>query len=85
MGEKFEMPVPTFLTEKDPIFDELEKTHLAWVKGAVSKAPEDMVIAIVMRAAAAGAIINELSKEDFLVLATKTYEHMLKMQGARRG
>jgi hypothetical protein len=77
MGEKFEMPVPR--RAGDDLAEELEKSHLAWVKDALGKAPDDLVIAVVMTAAAAGALVNGLTKEDFVLLATKTYERVEKM------
>jgi hypothetical protein len=79
VGEKFELPVPTLIANDDPVFEELEASHLEWLKGALKKGPEEMIIAIVLRSAAAGALLNGLPKEDFALLAAKTYEVVEKM------
>lgn len=75
--DTFELPVPLDAID-DELFSELEQSHREWLVGAVQKAPDEVLIAILMRAVAAGAILNDLSKEAFLDIAGKTYDHVVK-------
>lgn len=86
MTPKFELPMPKFVDEGDAEFKELEESHLAWVKAAVEKKlPEDMIIAVVFRAVAAGCIISGVGEAEFLQIARTTYRHMMKMKESGRG
>lgn len=82
--DKFDMPVPQF-ADLDPAIEALEDSHFAWLKDAVTKAPEDAIIAIILRSAASGAVLNDISKEDFLALAAKAYTYGTTKYRPRRG
>jgi hypothetical protein len=88
--DKFEIPVMRLVdadTAADTavdmaLMDQLEQSHHDWVRTAMleKKAPDDMIIVILMRSAADGAVANDLTREAFLDLAKKTFEYMSKVR-----
>ena len=87
MGDdKFEMPIPAGSTDdvlgadEKMLFDQTERSHLDWLRRQVQrKVPEEMLVAILVRAACGGGIACGFTKEKFMALVDKTFDVVWKM------